>query len=211
MAVRCLRCGSSVEGLTQLCESCSETKRQQEQDLTARAVMATSMTCPTCSETIARASDACPNCQHDFTVKVRDWSFQENIGFGARFVAWLIDSVVLWVISGFVLVASGDILVTIALGGPIALFYHVMFTTSGGATPGKMVMRIKVMTWRHQDVGLTEAIVRHMTSSMLFGVSHAFIFFNEEKRALHDSFSGTIVCRADYEERLAAVRGEATS
>jgi len=206
MAIRCIRCGETVEGYSQLCNSCATAKQESAAASFQAAVEATTMACPSCSQSIPRSADACPNCGHDFTVKIRDWSFMANIGFGERFIAWFVDSILIGIIFSIAVAFTSNPWIAIALSTGVGLTYNVYFLTNGGQTPGKKLMRIRVMTMEHEDIEPIAAAVRYLVSSWLFIISQAFIIFSEDKRALHDLCAGTIVCQADYREKLAEYR-----
>lgn len=137
------------------------------------------------------------------------------VGFGRRFVAYLIDSVILGILGallGFVLgltvafavgpnpeaerllVASNTV-----IGLLISAVYYVTFwTTADGQTPGKMLMDIKVIGTDGSPVGLTRAMLRffgYILSSAVLSLGFALIAFDRRRRGWHDRIADTIVVR----------------
>lgn len=208
MAVRCVRCGDYMSEVAQYCENCTSDKRRQEENQRLRATIATSMPCPTCSIMMSRSLDACPSCGHDFTVKGRDWSFMEPIGFGSRLVSWFIDEFIVISISGVLAVLSGDPMTAFFLGFFVGFAYYVGFIAAQGATPGKMVMGTMVISDDRGPVSILQAASRYMIFAFLGIISAVFIFFNPDKKALHDTVAGTMVVRRDFLEKLSQYRDE---
>jgi uncharacterized RDD family membrane protein YckC len=78
------------------------------------------------------------------------------------------------------------------------VLYFTFFTYWGGQTPGKMLMRVRVMTTDLGEVPLPRALLRtvcYIASSFFFGLGFMIAAFNREKRALHDFVAGTRVVR----------------
>jgi uncharacterized RDD family membrane protein YckC len=141
----------------------------------------------------------------------------EYAGFGPRFLAYLIDSVIL----GLLLLLPVAIMVFASMraqtNGPsglfiviqlvcsllifvIALGYNAYFIGAKGATPGKRIMKLKVTlpdgTW---PIGYGKAILRMIgygISGMICYIGFLMIAFDKEThRGLHDKIAGTIVIR----------------
>lgn len=82
----------------------------------------------------------------------------------------------------------------------IQLSYTVFFLGRFGATPGKMVCRLKVVRPNGEPITYARACGRHfadMLSGMLLYVGYIIVAFDDEKRALHDHICDTRVIKTD--------------
>lgn len=132
-------------------------------------------------------------------------------GFAARFFAWLIDMLVVCV--------PVSIVKAIALtGGPLSravLFryspldiaayalptlYFIAMTWSQGATVGKMVMKLEVVSAERGHLTLWQTVLREVfgryLSVTLLLIGYFMIIPDREKRALHDRIADTRVVYA---------------
>lgn len=166
----------------------------------------------------------CATCKEIFAHKLREGVSIGGAlrygGFWIRFVAILIDGAVLVTVSlllnalgtslflrGARLHAQGAavayadrylafqgfmFLVNIAIG----LSYSVYFLTRFGATPGKLALRLKVITSRGGPISAPLAIGRFFAnylSSLTLGIGYIMAGLDEQKRALHDRICETRV------------------
>jgi uncharacterized RDD family membrane protein YckC len=80
-----------------------------------------------------------------------------------------------------------------------AILYLTGFLTAHGQTPGKAVMRLRVVVENGQKPTVLNSFVRSVvwifSMSLLF-LPFAFAFFNPQRRALHDLVAGTYVVEA---------------
>jgi uncharacterized RDD family membrane protein YckC len=137
-------------------------------------------------------------------------------GFWIRFAAKFIDGIVLLPVSmgagllqGFLIAPALE-----ADGGPFALLgfqlltnavvqvvtmaYVTFFVGRYGATPGKMVCRLRVVTADLQEVTYMRAFARYwgeFITGLTFTIGYIIAAFDSEKRALHDYICGTRVIR----------------
>lgn len=148
-------------------------------------------------------------------------------GFWLRVVARLIDGVLLWVagqVVGGVLVAmlipdalgalsiepgtapSGEQLTTLlAVFGIVflasivtGLVYDLIFLKGWSATPGKLVMGLRVRTADGGSLTVARIVGRHFAvslSGLLMGIGYLMVAFDPQKRGLHDHFCATRVVR----------------
>lgn len=131
-------------------------------------------------------------------------------GFWLRTLAALLDSVLstllqLAMIFGCTFALSmmdihHDDLATLALSGFalfVTLFYYVFFTGYCGQTPGKMLMRIKVMHVDGGEVSFGQAFIRETIgktlSGILFFAGYLMVGLRHDKRGLHDLLARTTV------------------
>lgn len=78
------------------------------------------------------------------------------------------------------------------------LAYQVYFLSSKSATPGKMVMGLKVVTATGGRISMGRAAGRYFgywVSSIILCIGYIMAAFDSEKRALHDHLCGTRVIR----------------
>jgi uncharacterized RDD family membrane protein YckC len=140
-------------------------------------------------------------------------------GFWLRFVAAIIDGVILFVIGmiiggisgfliGFVMGASGSAMQNIQLtveivaqiiGIIIGWLYEALLTSSSKqATLGKMALGIRVTGYDGQRISFARATGRHFAkfiSAIIFMIGYIMAAFTERKQALHDLLASTLVVR----------------
>jgi uncharacterized RDD family membrane protein YckC len=83
---------------------------------------------------------------------------------------------------------------TISYGLPAA--YEIFFLGTYGATLGKMLMKIKVVTPDGGRISYARATGRHFAkilSGIICYIGYLMAFWDDEKRALHDRMCGTRV------------------
>jgi uncharacterized RDD family membrane protein YckC len=129
----------------------------------------------------------------------------EKIGFGPRFVAMIIDGIILVVVNaiiGAIFAIPQD--ATIACIGSLVSFviglgYFLYFWTTSGQTPGKMVMKIKVVATDGSKLTVTKAILRYVGYLVSFAVvflGFIWVLFDADKQGWHDKIAGTYVVKA---------------
>ncbi len=140
-------------------------------------------------------------------------------GFWIRFVALIVDSIILFAVMLAILVPIGlSAGFMAALSDPAALIgvaaslgaafsavsflvpmlYEVVFIGWRGQTPGKMVLRLKVIRMDGGDVDYVKSFIRwigKIPSALLLCIGYIMAAFTENKRALHDLIAGTRVVR----------------
>jgi len=142
-------------------------------------------------------------------------------GFLIRGIAFFIDMIILdflFLILGFVggsamgislksmhLETPSEELVRFLLGLYLLVWillfctYFIFFMAFGGQTPGKMFLRIRVLTKDQQPLTPGRAMLRTLgyfiSGSLLLGLGFLMIIFHPQKRALHDLLAGTVVIK----------------
>ena len=144
----------------------------------------------------------------------------EFAGFWRRLGAMWIDLIALSVISsqfisfnwsgfpGFG--SSGGFFVDPAWTGPtlfpfgnptpllIGIAYFIGFWVWRGQTPGKMVLRIKIVRTDGTNITLSAALLRYlgyMVSAAIFFIGFIWIAFDRHKQGLHDKMADTYVVK----------------
>ncbi len=168
----------------------------------------------------------CPACKPGYAQKLREGVMPaatvEYGGFWIRFVATVIDWIILTVVASIIQFGLLGSMVTrmrpqsgltpeAALGammGMIALVwlintavtcaYEGFFVYQFAATPGKMALGLKVVRADGERVGLGRAIGRYfakMLSAIILMIGYIIAGFDNQKRALHDMICDTRVIR----------------
>ena len=134
-------------------------------------------------------------------------------GFWRRLVAYLIDGLILAVISTIVVMviaavalASDPPSAVVGAGYYVAswiagwLYYALQHSSSAQATPGKRAMGIKVSTLTGERIGFGRATGRFLAmiaSALTLGIGYAMAGLTRRKQALHDMMTGTLVVSRD--------------
>jgi uncharacterized RDD family membrane protein YckC len=184
---------------------------------------------PSAPDELARFGDLliCPLCKETYAQKLREGvapaATSQFAGFWIRFVAWLIDAIILFMITSavqFALLGSMAVMPRITPGsdptaalagimGRIGLatlvsmvihgIYETLFIASNlAATPGKLALGLKVLRAGGFGVGLGRAAGRYFAktlSGLILGIGYLLIVFDPEKRALHDMICDTRVVK----------------
>ena len=121
-----------------------------------------------------------------------------------RAAAMLVDFCIAAIVSSMLigLALAGD------AGGPAPLpaaatmaigflcFYHVLTWTVFSATPGKMLLRLKVVDRNGWGIGISQAASRCLgygISTLIFGLGFAWIYIDRHRRGWHDIIASTYV------------------
>lgn len=136
-------------------------------------------------------------------------NYQKASIFGERALAFILDAIFLAIIQ----IIIGAIVVLIFRKGlifeilnlifqilaPLAYVYFTMIPT--GQTPGKKMMKIRVVRFDGRPLSLKTLLLREllgkMLSSLLLMIGYIMAFFDEKYgRALHDRLAKTMVVKA---------------
>jgi uncharacterized RDD family membrane protein YckC len=174
------------------------------------------------SEELVRfgAATVCANCKDTYAQRLRETGqvagTRVYAGFWIRFCAILIDGIALWMVNFAIQTVLGTarisnpndlsnlphlmglIGVSFILSTAVSLFYEAFFLVQYGATPGKMIFRLKVITPDGGPISWGRAIGRFFArylSGITLLIGYIMAGFDSEKRALHDYLAGTRVIR----------------
>ncbi len=159
-------------------------------------------------DAVMKAGDyrVCADCKSLFLQRLREGASLtgEMIygGFWIRFVARMVDGILITAVSVLLMVVGG-----FGIGGillrllvyPIAIAYETYFVGRYGATLGKMVFGLKVIRSDGQNVSYGRAFGRYwatLISYMILFIGYIMAGFDSQKRALHDRICDTRVIRA---------------
>jgi uncharacterized RDD family membrane protein YckC len=132
---------------------------------------------------------------------------QQYVGFGTRFVAALIDGLLLiavGIVLGMVFGAAGqdpqNFSMQQGLSLVINLLYFVYYQGKTGQTLGKKAMKIKVVDAEgkkpsYMTFFLREFIGKTISALVLF-IGYLMILWDKNKQGLHDKIASTYVVRA---------------
>ena len=143
--------------------------------------------CPNCGASLAAEAKFCAQCGDQLSGVVA-------AGFWIRFGAVLVDAVILTVVNFVLTAIIGS--TAVFLGLAVGIVYTIGFWTASGATPGKMVFGLRVVTVDGDPIGLDKAIIRYIglwVNVLTLGIGYLFIAFRKDKRGLHDLIAGTVV------------------
>lgn len=81
----------------------------------------------------------------------------------------------------------------------IEIVYFAGLTAAYGATVGKMVLGLRVVTTNGQKIGFGKAALREIIgkwiSGLVFGLGYLWVAFDEKKQGWHDKIAGTYVVK----------------
>jgi uncharacterized RDD family membrane protein YckC len=129
-------------------------------------------------------------------------------GFGIRLGAYLIDAIILaliYLVGAFGIVqaqavgldpiASGVLTVIFYI---LVIFYDLIFWTMRGATPGKMLLGLKIVTRDGGNISFGKALLRYVgywLSSLVLLIGFFWIAFDRYFQGWHDKIASTYVIR----------------
>ena len=168
--------------------------------------------CPRCKSHRQRHETSCVNCGMPFAaprtyigVSVTVAREGDPAGFWIRFLAVIIDGIIVFAIGAFAWpIVFGEAFWYEPTPGfyttrdwhtLMLLLWDVFFVALYGATPGKMVLGIRVLNERgSRRIGFLRATVRALAeyvSALTLGIGYLMAAFRKDKRALHDLIAGT--------------------
>jgi uncharacterized RDD family membrane protein YckC len=147
----------------------------------------------------------------------------EPAGLGSRFLAIFIDSAIVQGTSAIIITSLGVFLprgIAIAIGITLNFLltwgWHIYFETQmKGRTPGKRMLRLRVIDARGLPVSLYQSLVRNITrvldfAPIFYGVGAIASLISPSRRRLGDIIADTLVIRdaqpLAYKGQLAAER-----
>ena len=133
-------------------------------------------------------------------------------GPGSRFLAQLIDQLILTVVLVAVIIvifvlgaATNDrdlTLLLVGLASFVIVFFYFLITEAmfGGQTPGKRALRLRVVGDQGQPITFSQAVIRNLVRvvdflPLYYGVGLVTLFINGRGKRLGDLAAGTVVVR----------------
>lgn len=121
----------------------------------------------------------------------------ELAGTGKRFWALLIDGIILTIVFGAIAAATGSG----TEGNPLQLaltiaYYWYFLARSNGQTPGKKLMKVRVVKVDGSQLNDTDALVRavvSLISGAVFLLGYLWAFIDKDNQTWHDKAADTFV------------------
>ncbi len=128
----------------------------------------------------------------------------EKAGAGTRLVSYIIDAIILWIIGAivgliFMALGVGYVAASIIVGILISLGYFTYFFGTTGQTPGKQVMKIKVIAVDGSPLTYNKGFMRwigYYASYITLGIGFLWILKDENRQAFEDKVAKTYVVKA---------------
>ena len=122
-------------------------------------------------------------------------------GFWIRFLAFILDGFIIWIPVG--LLQMGLIYVTgmqsmMYLASFVGIVLTVYMDGIKGGTPGKLILRMRIVNEKGEYIGIPMAILRYIgkiLSGMILGIGYFMIGWDEKKQGLHDKIAQTYVIK----------------
>lgn len=117
---------------------------------------------------------------------------------GTRLVAIIIDNIILGILGGILFGGFGEV------GGGISVvlslaYYWFFWTRMDGQSPGKRMMKIRIIKADGSQLSDTDALIRavgYYVSGMIFMLGYIWALFDDNRRTWHDLLAGTLVVKA---------------
>ena len=124
--------------------------------------------------------------------------------FGQRAVAFIVDSLLLFVLSApFFLLLRGDNVTfnqaTLLPRFIITIIYNTCFISHGGQTLGKKLVKIRVVTAGGYKVDGSKAFLREFLGKGVMGmfvIGYFWMLFDKRKQCWQDKMADTVVVKA---------------
>ena len=117
-------------------------------------------------------------------------------GFWRRFLAWVLDSILIGILSTLVSILIGNSSAAAGSVGLHFLYSSLLISSKWQATLGMRGLGMKVVDYEGQPVDFPKAAIRYaasLLSVITLGFGFLMIAFTDRKQALHDKIAGTLV------------------
>lgn len=125
----------------------------------------------------------------------------ELADFGERFIALVIDSMIVGAIGGIFGIGSGFIFGSSLIGVVIGGAYQWYFLTrQNGQTLGKMLLNIRVIKTDGTPISDAEALARYLgylINSPILMLGWLWALIDDSRQGLHDKLANTYVVKAN--------------
>ncbi|MBI2208264.1 RDD family protein [Candidatus Woesearchaeota archaeon] len=133
-------------------------------------------------------------------------SDKDYIGFGIRFIAAAIDSIIFfiafWIIGRFFIYLPFSLikitLISIAVNIIAEAIYEIFITSKYGGTVGKLLMKCKVIDSKGNNISISDSVIRYFSkwlSTLALGIGYLMIIWDNKKQGLHDKIAETTVVK----------------
>jgi uncharacterized RDD family membrane protein YckC len=135
----------------------------------------------------------------DMRDTARDTVSYELADIGTRFIALIIDSMILGAITGALFGAGRE--AGIGVGMIVGIAYHWYFLTRhNGQTPGKMLMKIRVVKSDGSPMDDVTPVLRYVgyyINSAVIMLGWLWATWDDQRQGWHDKIANTVVVRAE--------------
>jgi uncharacterized RDD family membrane protein YckC len=171
------------------------------------------------------AKAVCAGCKPIFVQKLREGvnvsATMDYAGWWTRFAAYFLDGIITGVAGAIVGAVIGGVIggiagasgggrltretiltiqfVSMGLNFILGVSYHVFFVGKFGATPGKMLCKIRIVNADGSKVSYAKALGRYFgyfVSGIICSIGFLMASWDDEHRALHDRMCNTRVIKA---------------
>lgn len=133
-------------------------------------------------------------------------------GIGARLLSLIIDTIILAVLRLFLMVLlapqtlAQELMLALVLDiGTTVPYYWYFWTRTGGQTPGKSLLRIRVISEEGGDLNDRAALLRvlgYYLGQLSIGLGFVWAAFNRQQQGWHDKLAHSLVVTSDEPARL---------
>lgn len=223
----CSKCGSQVADNAAFCPSCGQPTTGESAAPRGIPLAPGGFTPPTVGQSAAFPPPAAASTMNAPPVAYPPVSVAQPIGYAGfwlRFVAWLIDAIILWFVSFFItlpivaesglrnvllnhppqtpeemLAFMGTFSKIIVLGIVVKwLYYALLESSSWQATIGKKTLGLEVTDMAGHRISFGRATGRFfgkIISGFILMIGYIMAGFTAQKQALHDMMAGCLVMR----------------
>ena len=138
--------------------------------------------------------------QYQQTMPAQSQSQLQYAGVGPRFLAILIDSIIIGVVAGILGVILRDSPgLSGGITGLLALAYFIVMEATQGATLGKMALGLRVTRTDGSPISWTESIIRNLLRIIdglfVYLIGAILVWTSPLKQRLGDRVANTVVVR----------------
>ena len=166
-------------------------------------------------ENLSKETNSKGNNDFSLPTTLKDYLiFSRNFysGFWVRFIAYIIDLIVVAALTGLLNTYSFGllnrelyfpILGEEGLSYVVVMFsYFILMTYYFSQTLGKMIMKIKVETNKGTKLKISDVLYREvigrLLTTALFNIPYIAVAFTDKKKGLHDYIADTVVVKEDF-------------
>ncbi len=140
-------------------------------------------------------------------------SIYQKASFWQRLIAYIVDGLLvsIFLIIFFIIFKSISSYLEIICFIVISL-YGTIFIWARGSTPGKMLLKLKVVTSSYKPVGFWHALLREgigkPLSGLLSDLGYCWVLIDKNKQAWHDKLAHTFVLKLDKNGNFITIPSE---
>lgn len=138
---------------------------------------------------------------------MEDERVYELADMGDRFIALIIDSIIISILGGIIGAGSGNLFTGgSAIGFLIGVGFQWYFLTqNNGQTPGKIMMNIRVIKVDGTPISDADAVLRYvgyLVNSPVLMLGWIWAFIDSNNQGWHDKLAKTYVVKLTNEEKV---------